>query len=488
MHTKLILGGPGAGKTTRLLDTIEEEILAGTMPERIAFCSFTRAAVNEARQRAMKRFNLKARDIPYFRTLHSLCFNKIGMKTNTILSTKDYKAIAARLGIDIGSGSVSPDAGGAMKDGDRMLHMSHMSRATGRTLRDVWLSQGSPFSFELLEQFVATVKAYKLRYKKCDFTDMLEIFVDRSNPLPLDVAIIDEAQDLTPLEWAVAKRAFERVDRRYIAGDDDQAIYTWSGADVQQFMMVSHNEVEVLPKSNRLPEEVFKFADRFINAYVSSRFVKDWSSTGKEGAVNFISELSEIDVSNGNWYLLARNTCFLERYREHLRDQGLVYWTKGSLSLVQQHVDAIRTYEAWRTRGSVDRSQAQMCLAYMHGQRSILPERCHIDNFGKRDDPWFVALDKIDVGLRLYYRKVLRRHGCFPDSSDIYVDTIHSVKGGEADNVVIQTDITNRTFDTLVTHEEDECRVFYVGATRARENLYIMYPKARNSFDLFFHL
>ena len=58
---RLILGGPGTGKTTRLLDIVAEEIEKGTSPERIAFVSFTRKATEEAQDRAIKKFNLTRR-------------------------------------------------------------------------------------------------------------------------------------------------------------------------------------------------------------------------------------------------------------------------------------------------------------------------------------------------------------------------------------------------------------------------------------------
>ena len=38
----IILGGPGTGKTTRLIAIVEQEIKDGTIPERIAYVSFTR--------------------------------------------------------------------------------------------------------------------------------------------------------------------------------------------------------------------------------------------------------------------------------------------------------------------------------------------------------------------------------------------------------------------------------------------------------------
>ena len=68
-----IFGPPGTGKTTTLLNMVEEALSNGTSPNTIAFLAFTRKAANEAKERAAVRFNLDPEnDLPYFRTLHSL--------------------------------------------------------------------------------------------------------------------------------------------------------------------------------------------------------------------------------------------------------------------------------------------------------------------------------------------------------------------------------------------------------------------------------
>ena len=61
---------------------------------------------------------------------------------------------------------------------------------------------------------------------------MLEQFLIKGDIPTLDVMFVDEAQDLSPLQWAVVRKLAERAKRIYVAGDDDQAIYKWAGADV----------------------------------------------------------------------------------------------------------------------------------------------------------------------------------------------------------------------------------------------------------------
>ena len=92
--TKIILGPPGTGKTHTLLNRVEEELARGTPPDRIAFLAFTKKAATEARDRAMKKFDLEEQHLPYFRTLHSFAFHQLGLTKAEVMSRDNYKEFA----------------------------------------------------------------------------------------------------------------------------------------------------------------------------------------------------------------------------------------------------------------------------------------------------------------------------------------------------------------------------------------------------------
>ena len=66
----------------------------------------------------------------------------------------------------------------------------------------------------------------------------------------------------------------------------------------------------------------------------------------------------------------------------------------------------------------------------------------------------------------------------------IHIDTIHGVKGGEADNVVLIVDQTKRTHDVFRKNPDDESRVFYVGVTRSKNNLWVIRPQSDMYFPI----
>ena len=102
-------------------------------------------------------------------------------------------------------------------------------------------------------------------------------------------------------------------------------------------------------------------------------------------------------------------------------------------------------------------------------------------NFGlKTNKVWYEALD--DAGSRRieYLRKMRANGEQLNKKPRIELSTIHAAKGGESQNVVLLTDLTKTTMETYERNPDDENRLFYVGATRTKENLHIIEPKQYN--------
>jgi superfamily I DNA/RNA helicase len=98
-----------------------------------------------------------------------------------------------------------------------------------------------------------------------------------------------------------------------------------------------------------------------------------------------------------------------------------------------------------------------------------------IDNFGLRNT------EKWNLVFRLpeFTKEILLKaeeEGKLESSTDVEINTIHATKGREADNVVLLPDMTNITYKGMLRDEDNEHRVFYVGATRAKKNLYVHVP------------
>lgn len=504
----VLLGPPGCGKTEALLRAVERHLDAGVEPESIAYVSFTRKATREAIDRACKKFDLDRKRMPYFRTIHSLCFQQLALGKDQVMGTESYREIGELLGLRFAG---TRDEDGSMMPvgdtlGDKMLFMYELARVRRMTMEQAYheLCQDRSFTWHHFKQFFQTVDEYRRTMDMMDFTEMLEQFVKQGRPVPVSVAIIDEAQDLSPLQWQVLRVAFSTADFVYIAGDDDQAIYKWSGADVDSFLALEGAHV-VLSKSYRIPRAVHELAQRII-VPVSKRYVKQFDARAEQGEVQWLTtpEQADFGVDNGSWLLLTRNVFQIGQLERMVRDRGLSFLSRGGhLSVKRASSRAILTWEKLR--------EGQECMGndikatYDFLKVGVGVKRGFKGLTKMRDDtpftmqqliaewgllhsdqvPWHDALEMHDVD-RQYYLAIERRHGlkALVEVPRIHINTIHGVKGGEADHVVLMTDLARRTHEQYQQDPDDERRVFYVGATRARKSLHVVLPTTNQFFTM----
>lgn len=453
----IIIGPPGTGKTTRLLNILEDE-LKHVDPNKIAFVSFTRKGAYEARDRAIDIFNFNKHDLPYFRTLHSMAFRQ---EPCEILSKKHYRELSDLLGLKFSGYSSQEELPGSRDSGDRLLFLYEFARNTCIPLEEVWHGYGENVDWHMLKLVRDTFNKFKKKRILKDFTDLIEEFDTR---IPVKVAIIDEAQDLSTLQWHMVKKAFSGADRIYIAGDDDQAIYKWSGADVDRFLSLKGKK-EFLKQSYRLPKSIFNFSQE-IASRIKNRFDKSFQPRDEVGVVKYHNYLEGVELDSSSWLLLARNRYMLKAYEELCKLQGRVYSTKAGSSVDQDHCEAIYAWENYRKGTNSDIKKAR---PYITGTDKI---------------PWFNAFTKMNPIKKEYYRAILRRDGNLAKKPNIHIDSIHGVKGGEAENVILMTDMSWKSYQNYMKHGDDEHRVFYVGATRAIKNLHIIMPTTSKGYQI----
>lgn len=478
MQTKLILGPPGTGKTTRLLTILDEELSADLRPSDIAFVSFTRKGAYEARDRVVEQFGYTPDDLPYFRTLHSIAFQATRVRSDQVLQKEHYQELSDLTGFPF-RGFIREDDPYSSPKGDTLLFLIGYAKNKAYSLEEAWREVGREISIHDLIYLNDSLEEYKNTYRLIDFNDMIGNFIEQDKSLPVKVAFVDEAQDLSQLQWQMVYCAFRDVDRLYIAGDDDQAIYQWSGADINEFLSLE-GEREILNQSHRIPASVFMVSNKIVQN-IKTRYAKEFKPKEERGSVRILPYLDLVKFNRDSWLLLARNRYMLREYENQVREQGFAYTTKKGSSINVDDKIAIYAYERLRRGQSILPEDAEL-LAKQIRKRHPLPQNPMIiprDFEVNSDTPWFDALDKMSGEKRAYYQAVLRQggRGSLANEPNIHIDTIHGVKGGEADNVVLISDMSARTYEGMIEDPDPEHRVFYVGATRAKKNLIIIRPQ-----------
>lgn len=492
---ELILGGPGAGKTEALLRVVEKELAAGVPPERLALVAFTNAAADEARDRVAAAFGLTKKQLKWFRTIHSLAFEALGLLRQDVLQGSHWRELGDMLGLKL-SGFVDLTDGPMLRsdqEGERLLSLHELASAQQRPLRDVWQERGVGVSWQRLEQLAATLDAYKRELGLVSFSDMLQLFLERGLSIDVDVALIDEAQDLTRAQWLVVEAAFADAQRVYLAGDDDQAIYAWAGADVERFLSL-RAKTRVLPVSHRLPRVVFQRAAELISQ-VGQRYAKAWGPADREGALATAVEPGYLPLAAtpGPWLLLGRNRQHLKRFKEACLSQGVPFSLYGRPYVNAAYVATLRRYEHLRAGKALPGTELDDVFAALELDPVPAPYLAEPDperlwtaaelglDVGRI---WHDALTAIPLEEREFYLTCLRRGEDLIGAPRVRISTIHGAKGQEADHVALGLDLSPRTHAAYIREPEIEHRVFYVGCTRARETLTFVLPRSSRAYEL----
>lgn len=461
-----IFGTAGAGKTTKLIEIVDELLKKGVNPEKIAFCSFTKKAVDEMIERILvkyKQYNIK--NFPYFKTIHALCYATSSNKK--MMGYKDFSTIAESLGLKI-SYVVNPEDCGGDMSGDKVVTIESLSRLRMVDLEKQWVECNfSDIPLYLVHEWRRCLKLYKKEKSMVDFTDLLETY--QGGSLPVDYIIIDEAQDLAPLQWKVLNIMARNCKQVYIAGDDDQLIYKWAGADVEYILGIKKEDEIILSKSHRLPSNVYHLT-RDILKRIKVRKAKECEPTKEDGKIIRLQSIDDLGFKPEEEYLILIRNKFLNfQVCESLKSRGLPYISFGKSSIDDNDIKTIYVWENYRKTKTITATNYLRCSKLSS----------FLSNFDKNTLPskylefsWFEIFDLLPKSKTIYYRNVLAKGYKLNKEPNIKISTIHQAKGGESNNVVLFTDVTQNTWKNI--NSDDEHRVWYVAASRSKKNLYIV--------------
>jgi hypothetical protein len=237
-----------------------------------------------------------------------------------------------------------------------------------------------------------------------------------------------------------------------------------------------------LPQSYRVPQSVQNLADKILDLIPSNRRVlKKWKARDERGVVNYIVDIEDVPLHEGNWLVLARYNDRLSKLMPSLKDRGIYFQYKGRKSYKVSLFRTILNYIRWQKGELLSLSEVKDILECAGSNLKPTEEKMYdlTDLSFSKDIEWF---DKFQVDYEecLYIREMLSMGEKLSKDARVRLSTIHAAKGGEADNVLLILDNTKTIRESSqksIDKADEEHRVWYVGVTRTKQNLYIMSAK-----------
>ncbi len=209
----LVVAGPGTGKTRTLIGRVIRLLKNGTNPRHILILTFTRAAARELQDRLVAVFG-QSQALPRADTLHALAYENwlnIHRDPPVLLGDEDGQRIFALANPEL-----------PKQQQNRSWKALTLAREK-RTIPDE-LSQAADNYFQ-----------YKDRWNLVDYTDLLDCWLeqiqDESFSHPYTHVLVDEVQDLSPLQLQLITALVpENGQGAFAIGDPKQSIYGFRGA------------------------------------------------------------------------------------------------------------------------------------------------------------------------------------------------------------------------------------------------------------------
>jgi DNA helicase-2/ATP-dependent DNA helicase PcrA len=429
-----------------------------------------------------------------------------------------------------GEDAVEDDFSNAPLTGDTLLRQ--LNRCRGLTVdRSRW-----PRNIQEFERKWARYKRERHLLDFCDLieTCLRDRATAPGNPA---VIFADEAQDLNTMQLSLIRQWRKRANYSVLAFDDDQTLFSFIGATPEVILGtdIPDDHKVILRQSHRVPRTIHQLADGLIHQ-VSRRQEKIHFPRPATGAVHRLSgtykspeylilssAMKHLECGNTIMFL-ASCSYMLRPIIQVLRKNAIPFhnpyrktngfWnpmrigsqsvSRRILALLVAHPKYSVGQRQWTHRdvalwaallceNGVLKAGAREVLKSADGKEPVTVEQLAqiletgalaslLDAF---DGDWRALLGWWRVhAAPSYYKRiqypasVVARHGpqTLVEEPRVVVGTIHSVKGGQADVVYLFPDLSRAAdaqYQIADAPRDSVIRLFYVGATRARETLYI---------------
>lgn len=368
-----VLAGAGSGKTRVITEKIAYMITqAGYKPHHIAAITFTNKAAKEMQERVLARLGREQTRGLTVCTFHSLGMRvlreeaqHIGYKKNfSILDASDSARIIGEL---LGSSGREP-VFKAQHQISLWKNNLQTPEAAFQAVDDDWAKQ--------IAQVYAAYQTTLAHYQAVDFDDLIRLptlLLQQNSDVRLkwqqrlQYLLIDECQDTNACQYALM-RALVGLEGRFTAvGDDDQSIYAWRGANMENLRRLQEDYPQIkiikLEQNYRSTARILKVANQVI-ANNPKLFPKTlWSQLGEGEVVRVVACQSETHEAEFVAQQIARNKLI---YGANFADFAILYRGNHQARLFEDALRSARIpYQISGGQSFYDKAEIKDVLSYL---------------------------------------------------------------------------------------------------------------------------
>ena len=536
LYCEKIIGKPGTGKTTRLASVILPYFRNDFdyYARRIMGANFSRSSATALRNK-FRECDIEVDHLPFFRTIHSLSAKVLDLKKKEdfVQSTDflnfcqkhklPFKSFRARTLDEIELFGVigedyTPIFGNILFRWFQALKRKYIypniikSKIPLRaelTEREI-MALDAPTEF--LNKLYTEWEEWKHTEGKFEYDDMLQSIVINDIPFLEDIiyAVVDEFQDLSPLQIKLLSLWLQDTKKVWTAGDPMQGIYYFNQADSAIFENLQADNVIVLPRSYRVPAIPWMYTADFAHL-CGDRTIDAVSPANHQGDflfISFSSLLQELKTSNRTFFILSRTNFEVYDILKMLFQEKIPIRGLGrTRTAFDDHAFLARYNLITKLYAGEPLTYDEVYFIIMSIPADYLKRgvkasfKKHKWDFWVRDD--IAPLDDVDTHA-LFYNLFISHVGSARDIKNILADpmtlktisvekknyllnlnptykpivgeklnkfigTIHAAKGLEADNVAIFDYLPNR-----YAIMKDEFRLIAVAISRTLDNTFVV--------------
>jgi ATP-dependent DNA helicase rep len=368
-----VLAGAGSGKTRVITEKIAYMITqAGYKPHHIAAITFTNKAAKEMQERVSARLGREQTRGLTVCTFHSLGMRilreeaqHIGYKKNfSILDASDSARIIGELLGSSGREAVFK----AQHQISLWKNNLQTPEVAFQAADDDWAKQ--------IAQVYAAYQATLENYQAVDFDDLIRLptlLLQQNSEVRLkwqqrlQYLLIDECQDTNACQYALM-RALVGLEGRFTAvGDDDQSIYAWRGANMENLRRLQEDYPQIkiikLEQNYRSTARILKVANQVI-ANNPKLFPKTlWSQLGEGEVVRVVACQSETHEAEFVAQQIARNKLI---YGANFADFAILYRGNHQARLFEDALRSARIpYQISGGQSFYDKAEIKDVLSYL---------------------------------------------------------------------------------------------------------------------------